>query len=161
MTIYSLRHSSVRPQTLEWLKRVLEVLDAKDVDGYLSFCCPSLRVSFNNDEPARFVGLEEARKGFEEYWKTFQTIEHEELNIYSAGTGQDGASSAAEADEAMTTEDGGDRFFMHEALNHFVTLDGRKVTIKAVAFIDRDRQGRIEQLRVYSDQTPLWADLSK
>ena len=47
---------------------------------------------------------------------------------------------------------------MHEAFNHNVTLDGHKVTLRAVALIDRDRQGRVERLRIYSDQTPLWSN---
>lgn len=56
---------------------------------------------------------------------------------------------------------GGDRFFTHEAFNHYITLDGRNVTLRAVALVDWDRQGRIEQLRVtaYSGQTPLWSNV--
>lgn len=46
---------------------------------------------------------------------------------------------------------------MHEALNHYVTNDGRKVTLRAVACLDRHAQGRIEAVRIYSDQSPLFA----
>jgi len=45
---------------------------------------------------------------------------------------------------------------VHEALNHFTTLDGRSVTLRAVAWIDRDAAGQIASLRVYSDQSPLF-----
>jgi len=45
---------------------------------------------------------------------------------------------------------------VHEALNHFTTLDGRAVTLRAVAWIDRDPAGLITSLRVYSDQSPLF-----
>lgn len=51
---------------------------------------------------------------------------------------------------------GTDERFAHEALNHYVTLDGRQVTLRAVACIDRDAEGRIAELRVYGDQSPLW-----
>lgn len=172
MTIYSsIRQNNVRPQTFAWLKLVLEKLDNKDVEGYLALCAPEVMIGFNNDDPYRFKGQEEARKGLGQFWQSFQSIEHEELNLYcsSPTTTRSSTLSSSSASEVGAeggdeekstgeerTEDGGDRHLVHEALNHYVTLDGRKVTLKAVAFIDRDEQGRIEHLRIYSDQSPLF-----
>lgn len=79
-------------------------------------------------------GIEAAREGLGQFWQSFGMLRHEELNIY-----------------------GTDENFAHEALNHYITLDGRNVTTRAVAFIDRDKEGRICSLRVYGDQSPLWA----
>ena len=50
-----------------------------------------------------------------------------------------------------------ERLAVHEALNHYETLDGRQVTVRAVAILERDAQGRIEAMRVYNDQSPVWA----
>lgn len=79
-------------------------------------------------------GIEAAREGLGHFWQSFGTLRHEELNIY-----------------------GTDENFAHEALNHYTTLDGRDVTLRAVAFIDRDEAGKIYSLRLYGDQSPLWA----
>jgi hypothetical protein len=46
---------------------------------------------------------------------------------------------------------------VHEAPNHIGTLDGRRVSVRAVAFIDRDSEGRIEGMRIYNDQSPVWS----
>lgn len=73
------------------------------------------------------------REGLSQYWQGFGTLRHTELNIY-----------------------GNDRNFVHEALNHYTTLDGREVTLRAVAWIDRNDAGEIVEVRVYSDQSPLW-----
>ena len=54
-------------------------------------------------------------------------LEHDELNIY-----------------------GTDRNLVPEALNYYTTTDGREVTIRAVAWIDRDETGEV---------TSLWAQI--
>ena len=162
MTIYSsIRVNTVRPGTFDWLKRAISALDAKDVQGYLSYCSESIRISFNNDlGPPQMTGMQEAKAGLTAYWATFATLEHEELNIYGSGliryvpTDRSITAAAGERDQGEEQEQ--ERFIVHEALNHFITLDGRSVTLRAVACLDRDDDGLIQALRIYSDQSPLW-----
>lgn len=133
MTITSsLRANTLNPETTSWLFHLISLLDDKNLDEYLKHFHPSTIIRFNNGHPT-FRGIDEARTGLAAFWSTFDTIEHEELNVY-----------------------GDERTLVHEALNHFVTLDGRRVTVCAVAFIDRDEQGLITELRVYGDQSGLW-----
>lgn len=128
----ALRINQLSPPATQWLLSVLSALDAKDLSLYLTFLSPSVTIIFNNGE-LTLNGLDAAREGLARFWQSFATIRHEEMNIY-----------------------GTDRNFVHEALNHYTALDGRSVTVRAVAFVDRDQEGRIEGLRVYGDQTPLW-----
>ena len=119
--------------TTAWLRDVLTALDAKDVDAYVAAMSDDVEVVFNNGDTA-MRGRQVVRDGLAQFWRSFDTLAHEELNIY-----------------------GTDRNLVHEALNHYTTVDGRRVTVRAVAWIDRDDDGLITSLRVYNDQTPLWA----
>lgn len=38
----------------------------------------------------------------------------------------------------------------------YTTLDGRQVTLRAVAFTDRDEQGLVTSVRLYTDTAPLF-----
>lgn len=69
-----------------------------------------------------------------DYWKSYASLEHELLNIY-----------------------GSRRTFMLEALNHYVRHDGKKVSVRAVALTDREDNGLVTGVRVYSDTTPLFS----
>ncbi|KAI9884682.1 MAG: hypothetical protein M1823_003532 [Watsoniomyces obsoletus] len=179
MTIYtSIRLNAVRPSTFTWLQRVLATLDSKDLEGYLNFCSPSVTFSFNNVSPndsERSIHAKEiARASLAQFWSNFEEIEHEELNIFAAGTiklnssspfsatgsaakeGDDGKTGGQKDDNKEEEEEEHDQFIIHEALNHYITKDGRKVTLRAVACLDRDIEGRIENVRIYSDQSPLF-----
>ena len=79
-------------------------------------------------------GINAVREGLKSFWQGFKSVRHEELVIF-----------------------GSERNLVHEALNHYETLDGRQVTVRAVAFIARDGEGRIEAMRIYNDQSPVWA----
>ena len=129
----TVRINQLGEETTGWLRAVLTALDAKDVDAYTAVMADDVEVVFNNGDMA-MRGREVVRDGLAEFWQSFDTLAHEELNIY-----------------------GTDRNFVHEALNHYTTLDGRRVTVRAVAWIDRDDEGRISSLRVYNDQSPLWS----
>lgn len=131
--LHSVRTNQLSPAATEWFASVLSALDAKDLPRYLSYLSPRVSIIFNNGEMT-MDGIEAAREGLGQFWQSFGTLRHEELNIY-----------------------GTDQNFVHEALNHHTTLDGRDVTIRAVAFIDRDEGGKICSLRLYADQSPLWA----
>lgn len=133
----SLRTNQLSPETTSWLARILHALDSKDVAAYCSFMSPEVTITFNNggdkDLGPNMRGIDAVQKGLAAFWQGFKSVRHEELNIY-----------------------GTDRAFAHEALNHYETLDGREVSVRAVAFVDRDEEGRIEALRIYNDQSPVW-----
>ena len=132
----SVRINQLDAATTDWLADLVRILDAKDVDAYVARMADDVEVVFNNGDVS-MRGREDVRAGLREFWRSFGTMEHEELNLY-----------------------GGARHLVHEALNHYTTLDGRAVTLRAVAWIDRDDDGLVTSLRVYSDQSPLWAQPS-
>ena len=80
------------------------------------------------------VGKEAILAGLSYYWRSFGNLEHELLNIY-----------------------GTDRAFMLEALNHYQRLDGKAVTLRAVALTDRSESGKAISVRLYTDTGPLFA----
>ncbi len=140
-TYLSKLYASVKSQNLpkeptQWLTQLLYALDQKDVNQYCSFMVPEVTITFNNGDQGKpdLVGIDAARAGLAAFWQSFESIQHEELCL--SGT-------------ANT--------IIHEALNHYKTLDGRDVTLRAVAVIERNGDGLITSLRVYSDQSPLYA----
>lgn len=46
---------------------------------------------------------------------------------------------------------GTDSSFVLEALNHFVLNNGKKTTVRAVAFTDRNSKGLVNSIRLYAD----------
>lgn len=132
-SLANVRINQLSSAATAWLQEVLQALDAKDVDGYTAFMADDVEVTFNNGDMS-MRGRDAVRDGLSQFWQSFGTIEHEELNIY-----------------------GTDHHLVHEALNHYTTLDGRGVTLRAVAWIDRDDDGMVTSLRVYNDQSPLWS----
>lgn len=86
----------------------------------------------NNAEPV--AGREAVRAGLASYWQSFGGLEQDLLNIY-----------------------GSDEHFVLEALNHYSTLDGRQVTLRAVAFTDRDGEGLATSVRLFTGTGPLFA----
>ena len=90
-----------------------------------------MQVQFNNGPAIKGkAGVVEALSG---YWKSFAAIEHEPLNIY-----------------------GSDEAFMLEALNHYLKLDGKRVTTRAVALTDRDAEGLVTSVRIFADTAPVF-----
>ncbi len=69
----------------------------------------------------------------EKYWKSFGKLEHDLLNIY-------GTNSSS----------------MLEAFNHCHRLDGKPVTLRAVALTDRDVNGLVKSFRLYTDTQELF-----
>jgi ketosteroid isomerase-like protein len=131
-TLKNARINQLGPEATRWLHQVLTALDAKDLEAYTGFMADDVEVSFNNGEMT-MRGRDTVREGLGQFWSSFGTLEHDELNIY-----------------------GTDRNFVHEALNYYTTVDGREVTVRAVAWIDRNDDGDVVSLRVYNDQSPLW-----
>lgn len=131
-TLENVRINQLSPQGTAWLEQVLKSLDAKDVDAYVGYLADDVEVLFNNGDMT-MRGRDQVREGLRQFWRSFGTLEHDELNIY-----------------------GTDRNLVHEALNYYRTLDGRDVTVRAVAWLDRNDDGLIASMRIYNDQSPVF-----
>ena len=115
-----------------WYRAYLEALDAKDIVAYGAFLSEDVVLVMNNAPPVE--GRGQVMDGLAGYWQTFGTLEHEPLAIL-----------------------GSDRAFVLEALNHYTTLDGRTVTLRAAALTDRGAEGLATSIRLYSDTSPLFS----
>jgi hypothetical protein len=102
---------------------------SRDVERYGCYLADQCVLVMNNAEPV--VGKEAVLAGLSHYWRSFGELEHELLNIY-----------------------GTDRAFMLEALNHYRRLDGRRITLRAVALTDRDEVGKATSVKLYTDTGP-------
>ena len=132
MKTENLRINQLSPAAYEWYLSYLEVLDTKDVEKYGKFLNDDCVMQSNNNPPAE--GKATILNYLSQYWSTFGSLKHELLNIY-----------------------GSDSNFLLEALNHYTRLDGKPVTVTAVAFTDRNPEGLVTSVRFYTDTTPLFA----
>jgi hypothetical protein len=128
----NLRVNQLSPVAFRSYLDYLRAMDAKDLGAYGGFLADDVVLQMNNDDA--MVGKQAVLDGLSRYWPSFGTIEHDLLNIY-----------------------GDDDRFVLEALNHYTALDERKVTLRAVAFTDRDRGGLVESVRLYTDTGPLFS----
>jgi len=128
----SLRINELPDHAYQWYLRYLTALDAKDIDAYASFLAAEVTLVMNNADPV--AGREQVTDGLARYWQSFGELEHEPLVILG--------SPAA---------------FVLEALNHYTTLDDRRVSLRAVAFTERDDDGLVTSVRLYSDTSPLFS----
>ncbi len=126
-----LRINQLTDDAFAWYLDYLSAMDAQDVARYGGFLDAACSLSFNN-EPAT-VTKDGILERLGRYWKNFRSIEHELLNIY-----------------------GNSQNFMLEALNHYVRLDGRPVTCRAVALTDRNDGGLVTSVRLYTDVSALF-----
>lgn len=132
MRTENLRINELSDDAYTWYLEYLRILDAQDLDAYAALLAEDVEMIQNNMDPVK--GREAVRAGLAEYWQSFGELEHDLLNIY-----------------------GSDRNFVLEALNHYSRLDGEPVTLRAVAFTDRDGEGRVASVRFYTDTAPLFA----
>lgn len=132
MKTENLRINQLSPETYKWYLKYLEALDTLDIEAYSKFLAEGCSVQSNNNPPMQ--GKEAVMQGLAAYWKTFASLEHDLLNIY-----------------------GSDSSFVLEALNHYKRNDGKTVTIRAVAFTDRNEEELVTSIRFYTDTTPLFA----
>ena len=109
----------------------LSVLDAKDIDGYAEFLANDVSIQFGN-APA-VEGKKAVVEMLGGYWQSFKSIEHDLLNIY-----------------------GTDETYVLEALNHYERHDGKQVTVRAVAFTDKNEDGLVKSVRIFGDTSPLF-----
>ncbi|MEM9797449.1 MAG: nuclear transport factor 2 family protein [Pseudomonadota bacterium] len=111
--------------------RYLEALDAKDIDAYAAFLADDVSIQFGN-APA-IEGKAAVVEMLGGYWQSFKSREHDLLNIY-----------------------GTDDTYVLEALNYYERHDGKKVTVRAVAFTDKNAQGLVTSVRIFGDTSPLF-----
>jgi len=109
-----LRINQLSPEIYEWYLQYLDALDRLDIKAYGMFLADNCSVQSNNNPPME--GKQVVLEGLSAYWKTFVSLEHDFLNIY-----------------------GSDSSFVLEALNHYKRNDGKDITIRAVAFTDRNK----------------------
>jgi ketosteroid isomerase-like protein len=122
----NLRINELPDAAYAWYLEYLRALDAKDIEAYGAFLGPDVELVMNNADPVS--GRDAATAGLAEYWQSFGGLEHDLLVIL-----------------------GSERAFVLEALNRYTTLDGRQVTLRAVAFTDRDEAGLVTSVRLFSD----------
>ncbi len=132
MKTENLELNQLSEQAYVWYLGYLAAIDGKDVEKYGSYLADNCIMTQNNQEPVQ--GKAAILAGLTQYWKTFHTLTHDLLNIY-----------------------GTDSAFALEALNHYERLDGRKVTVRAVALTDRDDAGLVKHFRFYTDVTLVFA----
>ncbi len=132
MKTKNLRINQLSPEAYEWYQTYLEALDAKDFERYGSFLSDNCIMQMNNADPVE--GKSAIVANLTQYWKTFGRLEHDLLNLY-----------------------GTDAAFMLEALNHYTRLDGKPVTLRAIALTDRNEFGQVTSFRFYTDTAPLFA----
>lgn len=127
-----LRMNQLSPEGLAWYLDYLAAMDRKDVAAYGGFLAEACELRINSAPPT--IGKPAILQALGAYWQSFGSIEHDLENIY-----------------------GDDRRFALEALNHYTRLDGKPVTLRAVACTDRDAAGLAASVRLYTDTAPLFA----
>ena len=126
-----LRINQLSDAAFGWYLDYLRALDAKDIAAYGRFLSKEVTLVMNNATPV--TGKDAVTAGLRQYWQSFGRLEHDLLAIL-----------------------GSDDAFCLEALNHYTTLDGRSVTLRAVALTDRDADGLATSVRLYTDTAPLF-----
>jgi SnoaL-like domain len=132
MITKNLRVNQLTTKAYETYLAYLNTMDSKNIEAYGNFLANNVTIQFNNDEP--MVGKEKVLQGLGHYWQSFATIEHDLTNIY-----------------------GTDKNYVLEAQNHYVRMDGKATTVKAVAFTDLDENGLVKAVRIYQDVSSVFA----
>ena len=132
MTTETLNTCQISDEAYIWYLDYLSAIDNKALNAYGSFLADNCVMIQNNQPPVS--GKADILQGLQGYWQSFRSLTHELLNIY-----------------------GTDHAFALEALNHYVRLDGEKVTVRAVALTDRDQSGLVKHFRFYTDVSPVFA----
>ena len=132
MRTNKLRINQLSPLAYKWYLDYLQAVDGKNLEVYSAFLAEDCLMQSNNNSPLR--GKTAIRQFLSDYWRAFKSLEHDLLNIY-----------------------GSDSSFVLEALNYYKRNDGKVVTLRAVAFTDRNHEGLATSIRFYTDTTPLFA----
>lgn len=127
----NLRINQLSNEGYEWYLSYLDVLDAMDIERYSTFLYEDCVLIMNNAAPIE--GKKAVLEGLSQYWQFFSDLEHDLLNIY-----------------------GTDSSFMLEAVNHYKRLDGKEVSLRAVALTDRNETGKVTSVRLFTDTSLLY-----
>lgn len=125
------RAATIRARSVEYLA-YLEALDARDVEAYGEYLADDVSMQFGNSKPV--TGKAAVKAMLADYWQSFASIEHDLVNIY-----------------------GTDDTYVLEADNHYERHDGKHVTVRTVAFTDKNVLGKVESVRIYGDMSPVFA----
>lgn len=131
MKTHNLKINQLAPEVYQWYLSYLEAIDNKDIEAYVNFLADDCVMLSNNNSPTQ--GKTAILENLSHYWKTFDSLEHDLLNIY-----------------------GDDLSFVLEALNHYVRLDAKHVTVRAVAITERNKEGLVSSFRFYTDTKPIF-----
>ncbi len=131
MITSNLRINQLSDSAFDAYLSYLKVLDAKDIDAYAALLAEDVSIQFGN-APA-VEGKAAVVEMLGGYWQSFKSIEHDLLNIY-----------------------GTDDAYVLEALNHYERHDGKKITVRAVAFTDKNENGLVTSVRIFGDTSPLF-----
>jgi len=131
--INNLRINQLSKEAFEWYLGYLNTVDIKDLKSYGAYLSDNCRMQINNDQPTE--SKESILKDLASFWKSFEKVNHDLLNIY-----------------------GNDYSFVLEALNHFIKNNGKYITIRAVAFTDRNNEGLVSSVRLYADLSSLFSN---
>lgn len=126
-----LRINQLSPKPYEWYLGYLEAIDTKNIEVYGRFLADDCVMQSNNNSPVQ--GKAAILQSLSEYWRTFDSVEHDLLNIY-----------------------GSDSSFVLEALNYYYNY-GKAVTIPAVAKTFSNSAGLVTSFRLYTDISPVFA----
>lgn len=127
-----LQVQQISDEAYEWYLKYLSAIDGKDVETYGKFLAEDCIMIQNNQEPVN--GKRAILAGLAQYWQTFEKVTHDLLNIY-----------------------GTDYAFALEAWNHYTRLDGKNVSVRAVALTERNENGLVKHFRFYTDVSPVFA----
>lgn len=132
MIIKNLRINQLSAEAFAWYLHFLDALDARDITSYATFLSDDTTAQFDNMDVVR--GKDAVIARLEPAWQQFTGLEHDLQTIL-----------------------GNDRSFGVESRNRYTRLDTKQVYINGAAFYDRNEQGLVSSVRMYTDMTPLFA----
>jgi ketosteroid isomerase-like protein len=132
MKTEDLQANQISPEAYRWYLGYLAAIDGKNIEQYATYLADDCVMVQNNNEPVR--GKAAIVAGLTQYWQSFGELEHALLNIF-----------------------GRDDAFVLEAWNHYVRLDGKRVSVRAVAITERNEAGLVRTFRFYTDVSPVFA----
>jgi ketosteroid isomerase-like protein len=127
-----LKINQLSSEAYQWYLFYLEAIDTKDLTAYSRFLAGDCVMQSNNNSHIQGKGA--IVQFLTNHWKTFDSLEHDLLNIY-----------------------GNDSAFVLEALNHYTRYDGLPVALRAVALTDRNAANLVASVRLYTDTSELFA----
>jgi ketosteroid isomerase-like protein len=113
-------------------RTIFGAVDSKDLDAMRAMLAENPRFVMSNNDP--LIGKDAVMAGNAGFFTMIQGSRHEVLHEWAVGT-------ATIAETEVT----------------YQRLDGKEVTVPAVTIWEVDEAGLITNLRIYADQTPLFA----